>query len=101
MQRRPVDGAEDEWRGSPMGEWEIEDDDWRRRCQACGEVFPDHAHPRKRFCNKACNNAYFNGLTTTARAENRASLACQYCGTAIMAARRGDRMYCSQRCMWR
>jgi endogenous inhibitor of DNA gyrase (YacG/DUF329 family) len=76
------------------------DEDWRRRCEWCGNLIPEHAHARKTFCSTRCKNAYFNGLIAEARAEARAALICQCCG-GPMPAKRQDRKYCCLGCQWR
>ena len=53
-------------------------EDWRRRCEWCGNLLGEGAHARRMFCNRKCKNAYFNGLTATARAAARAKLRCQW-----------------------
>jgi hypothetical protein len=77
------------------------DNDWRRRCEQCGELLGEHAHGNKRFCSKRCKNRFHNGLIADARAEARAALTCLACGGSLREARRRDRKYCSLRCMWR
>ncbi|MGB3831219.1 MAG: hypothetical protein WA975_05065 [Mesorhizobium sp.] len=65
-------------------------------CAWCGETLPMYRHWRTTFCNKRCNNAYFNSLITDARAENRAKLVCVTCGEPIQYAKRADAKYCSR-----
>lgn len=66
-------------------------------CGACGKPLPEDRHWRRTFCNKRCNNVYFNGLTAEARAEVRAGRTCAHCG-GTFDGRRGDQLYCSLRC---
>lgn len=68
-----------------------------RWCSWCGASIPEDAHPRRLFCGKGCNNAYFNSLTAEARAAARAGLRCHACGQPFEAMRQ-DARYCSRRC---
>lgn len=69
-----------------------------RRCEQCGEAIDPMAHPRRTFCSKACNNAYFNGLVKAARAEARAGRICPQCGAPVADHRKADTVFCSERC---
>jgi hypothetical protein len=64
-------------------------------CAWCGAPLPTFRHWSTKFCRKACNNAYFNGLTADARAEERAKLKCQRCGGPIVGAVKSDTRYCA------
>jgi len=72
-----------------------QEDGW---CAWCGEALPIYRHWRTTFCNKQCNNAYFNSLTADARAEKRASLVCVTCGEPIRNTKRSHTKYCSHEC---
>jgi hypothetical protein len=69
-------------------------------CLECDSRLPDRRHWRTMFCNKDCNNAYFNKLTADARREAREKLRCEECGEPIMNAKKSDTRFCGKPC-WR
>lgn len=62
-------------------------------CPVCAKGF-EATRPFQIYCGVSCCNAYFNGLRSTAMAEERAKLRCQDCGAPIPEAKRTDKKLC-------
>jgi hypothetical protein len=72
-------------------------EDWRRRCEWCGDLIGEDRHARRIFCSAECKSRDYG----RERAEIRAKLICKCCGKPIEEAGRFDRMYCGPSCKLR
>lgn len=79
---------------------EVEPDAW---CPWCGDPLPEpeERHARKRFCNRQCQDAFFNDLTAERRRAARAGRSCAHCGGTIADSRPASAIYCGSECATR
>lgn len=72
--------------------------DLTARCEHCHSPLPPMSTAARKFCDKKCQSAYFNGLTAAALREEKQGRSCILCGEAIPAERRADALYCKSAC---
>lgn len=73
--------------------------DLTARCEQCGAALSPDASARRKFCNRRCQSAYFNGLTSAALMESKQGRTCAICSGPIPLTRRADARFCGQKCL--